>query len=493
MSFLDEPKKPKESEKPKEPSFFDKTIDYFKSGKFGEALSFQVQSGGPSGAPSMTPKIGKKVAAEVGTIAAVEAAFIPVVGAAAASQVAPGILTALAGLTQAGVTGSAIDATTKLVEEGEFPSKEEMLEHGLTWMAIDALLRTLHVGYNFGAAVRKIAKEEGIPATKVLNNLWTATKNYAKDKFGRIIKGPQDVSPEDVEILIDEAKRLENKYEPTEIDITPKQKAVEFEKKPEIEYQPKEKNIEDLKKEYKDIQDKTDKAIQKFEGQGFDYVTTPLNQLPEEIQENIKEAEKANKEIGNKVVNDLKKIIPKEILDETLGIFGISKHTFSPAEQVEKIPDYFKDYRKTKEILRRLAFEFLYEDQKLGIETIEDIQRVNPNALIKAKELYDKIGDYFNVKKPIEIKEEIEGVFGKEITQLEQKSENFTTSKGSVYQVNEDGSTIRTKAARPEHPGEEGLQPKSEKTWYITPEDSVKLGEFQAQGTKKSLNCRMVN
>ena len=243
MSFLDKLEKSKEPEKakkPKELSFFDKTIDYFKSGKFGEALLFQVHSGGPSGAPSMTPMIGKKVAVEVGTIAAVEAAFVPVVGAAAASQVAPGILTALAGLTQAGVTGSALDATTKLVEEGEFPSKEEMLEHGLTWMAIDALLKTLHVGYNFGAAVRKIAKEENIPATKVLNNLWTATKNYAKDKFGRIIKGPQDVNPEDVEILIDEAKRLESKYEPTEIDITPKQKAVEFEKKPEIEYQPKE-------------------------------------------------------------------------------------------------------------------------------------------------------------------------------------------------------------------------------------------------------------
>lgn len=63
----------------------------------------------------------------------------------------------------------------------------------------------------------------------------------------------------------------------------------------------------------------------------------------------------------------------------------------------------------------------------------------------------------------------------------------FTTSKGSTYQVDEDGSTIRTKAVRPEHPGEEGLQPKSEKTWYVTPEDSVKLGEFQTKGEDKKI------
>lgn len=64
---------------------------------------------------------------------------------------------------------------------------------------------------------------------------------------------------------------------------------------------------------------------------------------------------------------------------------------------------------------------------------------------------------------------------------------SFTTSKGSTYQINEDGSTTRNKAARAEHPGEEGLQPKSEKTWYVTPEDSVKLGELQTVGTDKKI------
>lgn len=63
----------------------------------------------------------------------------------------------------------------------------------------------------------------------------------------------------------------------------------------------------------------------------------------------------------------------------------------------------------------------------------------------------------------------------------------FETSKGSIYQVNEDGSTTRNKASRVEHPGEEGIQPKSEKTWYVTPEDSVKLGEIQTKGENKKI------
>lgn len=46
----------------------------------------------------------------------------------------------------------------------------------------------------------------------------------------------------------------------------------------------------------------------------------------------------------------------------------------------------------------------------------------------------------------------------------------FKTSKGSVYKVNSDKTTTRTKAARPEHPGDEGLQQKSDTTAYITPE-----------------------
>ena len=84
--------------------------------------------------------------------------------------------------------------------------------------------------------------------------------------------------------------------------------------------------------------------------------------------------------------------------------------------------------------------------------------------------------------KPIEFKEKTQ-------TEVEKAGElqSFTTSKGSSYEINPDGSTTRVKAARPEHPEEAGLQPKSEKTWFITPEDSLKLGEIQTEGENKKI------
>lgn len=58
----------------------------------------------------------------------------------------------------------------------------------------------------------------------------------------------------------------------------------------------------------------------------------------------------------------------------------------------------------------------------------------------------------------------------------------FTTAKGSTYEVNPDGTTTRNKAPRPEHPGDEGPQPPSEKTYYVSPDDAIKLAEIQTQG-----------
>ena len=60
--------------------------------------------------------------------------------------------------------------------------------------------------------------------------------------------------------------------------------------------------------------------------------------------------------------------------------------------------------------------------------------------------------------------------------------QTFTTAKGSTYTVRSDGTTIRNKAARPEHPGEEGIQPPSQKTVYMTESEMNKLAEIQAKG-----------
>jgi len=58
----------------------------------------------------------------------------------------------------------------------------------------------------------------------------------------------------------------------------------------------------------------------------------------------------------------------------------------------------------------------------------------------------------------------------------------FTTAKGSTYAVNDDGTTTRSKAARPEQPGEEGLQPTSKRTVYVDKDGAERLSEIQTQG-----------
>jgi hypothetical protein len=55
-------------------------------------------------------------------------------------------------------------------------------------------------------------------------------------------------------------------------------------------------------------------------------------------------------------------------------------------------------------------------------------------------------------------------------------AKTFKTAKGSVYVIQEDGTTIRDKAYRPEHgKKEQGIQPKSDKTVFVDPEDSQRL------------------
>lgn len=57
----------------------------------------------------------------------------------------------------------------------------------------------------------------------------------------------------------------------------------------------------------------------------------------------------------------------------------------------------------------------------------------------------------------------------------------FTTAKGSIYELNDDGSTTRTKAARPEHPGDSGLKPPSQTTFYVDENGRNALSEVAAQ------------
>ena len=63
---------------------------------------------------------------------------------------------------------------------------------------------------------------------------------------------------------------------------------------------------------------------------------------------------------------------------------------------------------------------------------------------------------------------------------------SFTTAKGSTYQVHDDGTTTRNKAYRHEHgPFEQGPQPRSDATFYVTPDQANLLSEIQAIGGPK--------
>lgn len=61
---------------------------------------------------------------------------------------------------------------------------------------------------------------------------------------------------------------------------------------------------------------------------------------------------------------------------------------------------------------------------------------------------------------------------------------SFTTAKGSTYDVAEDGTTIRNKAARadPGHEGDSGIKTQSAKTIYVDPEIASELSGAGLQG-----------
>lgn len=64
---------------------------------------------------------------------------------------------------------------------------------------------------------------------------------------------------------------------------------------------------------------------------------------------------------------------------------------------------------------------------------------------------------------------------------------SFTTEKGSKYTLN-GNKTTRDKAYRKEHgTKEQGLQKESEKTFFVSGEDALKLSEFQTSGPSKRL------
>lgn len=255
----------------KEQSFIEKGIDYFKKLDIGQAAAYQIKSGGFSGAPAATPEIARDVATEVGTIAAIEGLFAPIGGLAAASKYAPKLLSALTRTTKAATTGVATAATSNLVREGELPSKDDLIQHGLTGAAVSVLLDLAHVSTAFGAEARQLSKKYNVPQSTVYKAYWQQLVKKAKKLFGietlkkSDLKKPEikkladqtikDIGEKDIKAIADqpieaEVVSVESIKKPTDItpadaDIrTDKTKPLVIEKTPiEVKEQPKKPEV----------------------------------------------------------------------------------------------------------------------------------------------------------------------------------------------------------------------------------------------------------
>lgn len=211
----------------------------------------------------------------------------PLVHFASKSPVARGGLEALARMTGFGLTGAA-HKQVKGVVKGEMPTVEELAKEGATWAAIDAALQTAGLGIAFTQSVNRIAKAEGITAREVLGKLWESTKNFAKSKFGRPIKG--EVLPEDAELLLEQAKKVEAEITPkeTDIEVHPvEEQATQSKEEPSVIHNEKlESELTEAKTELNELE--------KSQGKGATHEKSALIQ-----QINALELEKHNRSQGN--------------------------------------------------------------------------------------------------------------------------------------------------------------------------------------------------
>lgn len=140
-----------------------------------------------------------------GPISLANKALAPLVRLARSSPIAPRTLAALTRLTGVAATGAGIKTVEELFKSGELPTKEELLKEGAIWAGIDAIMQGIGLGAQFGKSVSNIARKEGVPRKEVFSKLWDATKGFLKKKF----TSPRDLKIGDVEVLADEAIKVE--------------------------------------------------------------------------------------------------------------------------------------------------------------------------------------------------------------------------------------------------------------------------------------------
>lgn len=150
------------------------------------------------------------------------------------------------------------------------------------------------------------------------------------------------------------------------------------------------------------------------------------------------------------------------------------------ATQLPRYIDEFLDMRGIEGRGARGAYTSSFTEGRFG-----DFRTLAPEEFAQADALAEQVAAEYSTSlvqesRPISLQEvaESKGMGWSTAT----APTRFSTAKGSIYEVR-GSSTTRNKAARPEHPGDEGPQAASEVTFYVDPTALQQLGEFQAQGT----------
>lgn len=176
---------------------------------FGQAMAYQMKSGGPSGAPSVSPEQARRVATDVTAQQAISGVFAPLKYLSSLAPYAPRAISFIAGLAESASIGAGVPTARAIAEGKELPSKEEMLKEGALWAGIDLALQAAHLGTSFGSTVNKLSKETGLKRTEVVSRIWNGAKNYygwSKPKIDPET-GAAIIMPEQIEAMTNLANR----------------------------------------------------------------------------------------------------------------------------------------------------------------------------------------------------------------------------------------------------------------------------------------------
>lgn len=217
--------------------------------RFGRALATQAATNAPQDLKAFTPVLsgatlglsekvpGLEVPPEyddeygnlmkfVGSVAPIEGLFFlnkPLRLLAEKSPFAAKQLGSLASIVQAGMVGAEYEALTHIVETGELPSGDDLIEHGASWAALDAALRTGGLLGRYGKQLLGLSKETGKSPFKLINE-------NINEMRARGIEVENDAKVAAKALSILEERAVPTKGEPiklTEKKVTPTEKVAQ--------------------------------------------------------------------------------------------------------------------------------------------------------------------------------------------------------------------------------------------------------------------------